>query len=151
MKCLFCGSMDSKVIDSRQSEDGLRIRRRRECLACSGRFTTYEVLEAVPATVKKRDGSIELFDGDKLLRSLLRAFGKRPVSMDQLQSLVSDIQNQVENRVEREISSAQLGELVMERLKELDQVAYVRFASVYKEFTDIDSFLEELNALKTKE
>lgn len=150
MKCSFCGEMESKVVDSRQTDDGLKIRRRRECLSCGSRFTTYEIIETVPLMVIKRDKSREPFDADKLLSRLLRACGKRPVSIETLERLVLDIQNTYANQMIKEINSTALGELVMEKLKEIDQVAYVRFASVYKEFKDINSFTEELIKLKSK-
>lgn len=150
MKCSFCGCMESKVIDSRQTDDGLKIRRRRECLSCNARFTTYEIIETIPLMIVKRDKSREPFDSDKLLSRLMRACGKRPVSIETLEKLVSDIQSTYANQMVKEINSTELGELVMERLKEIDQVAYVRFASVYKEFKDIDSFMDELKKLKRK-
>lgn len=148
MKCKTCGYMDSKVVDSRQTEDGLKIRRRRECLACGARFTTYESIETIPLIVVKRDRSRQPFDREKLLSRLMRACGKRPVSTATLEKLVSDIEDSFENRLVKEVNSTELGELVMEKLKKIDQVAYIRFASVYKEFKDIDSFMEELNGLK---
>lgn len=150
MKCSFCGCVESKVVDSRQSEDGLKIRRRRECLSCGARFTTYESIETIPLMVIKKDKSREMFDPDKLLSRLLRACAKRPVSTETLESLIADIQNTYANQMIKEVNSKELGELVMEKLKEIDQVAYVRFASVYKQFADIDSFTEELNKLKAK-
>lgn len=148
MKCSFCGFLDSKVVDSRQTDDGLKIRRRRECLACGERFTTYEIIETIPLIVVKRDKSRQQFDPDKLLSRLLRACGKRPVSIETLEKLISDIQETYANQMVKEVNSTELGELVMKKLKEIDQVAYVRFASVYKEFKDIDSFMEELKKLK---
>lgn len=148
MKCVFCGYLESKVVDSRQAEDGLKIRRRRECLKCGARFTTYEIIETIPLMVIKRDKSREPFDRDKLLSRLLRACGKRPVSIDTLDKLVSDIELHYSNQMIKEVNSTDLGELVMEKLKSIDQVAYVRFASVYKQFKDIDSFMEELKSLK---
>lgn len=148
MRCARCGCLESKVIDSRQSEDGMKIRRRRECLNCGGRFTTYEEVETVPLMVVKRDNSRQPFDRHKLLNSLLRACGKRPVSLETLEGLASEIEAHYANRMDKEVKSTDIGELVMEKLKEIDQVAYVRFASVYKEFRDIDSFLAELQELK---
>lgn len=148
MRCSRCGCLESKVIDSRQSEDGIKIRRRRECLHCGARFTTYEEMETVPLMVVKRDNSRQPFDRQKLLNSLLRACGKRPVSLETLEGLVSDIEAHYANRMDKEVKSTDIGELVMKKLKEIDQVAYVRFASVYKEFRDIDSFLAELQNLK---
>lgn len=150
MKCVYCGFLESKVVDSRQSEDGLKIRRRRECLKCGARFTTYEIIETIPLMVIKRDKSREPFDREKLLSRLLRACGKRPVSVDTLERLVSDIELYYSNQMVKEVNSTELGELVMEKLKSIDQVAYVRFASVYKQFKDIDSFMEELKSLKDK-
>lgn len=150
MKCAFCGNMESKVVDSRQTEDGLKIRRRRECLSCGARFTTYEIIETIPLMVIKRDKSRQPFDSEKLLSRLMRACGKRPVSIETLEKLISDIQNTYANQMIKEVNSTELGELVMERLKEIDQVAYVRFASVYKEFKDIDTFMDELKSLKHK-
>ena len=148
MKCAFCGCLESKVVDSRQSDDGLKIRRRRECLNCGARFTTYEEIETVPLMVVKRDRSRQPFDRAKLLRSLLRACGKRPVSLETLEQLVASIEAHYANQMVKEINTTDIGELVMEKLREIDQVAYIRFASVYKEFKDIDSFMAELQALK---
>lgn len=150
MKCTFCGCTESKVVDSRQTEDGLKIRRRRECLSCGARFTTYEIIETIPLMVIKRDKSREPFDSEKLLSRLMRACGKRPVSVVTLEKLVSDIQNNYANQMIKEVNSTELGEVVMEKLKEIDQVAYVRFASVYKQFKDIDTFMDELKKLKDK-
>lgn len=147
MRCGFCGHLDSKVVDSRQTEDGIKIRRRRECLSCGARFTTYEIIETIPLVVIKRDKSRQLFDDKKILSCLLRACGKRPVSVETLEKLVSDIQEHYANQMIKEVNSTELGELVMEKLKAIDQVAYVRFASVYKEFKDINSFKEELDRL----
>lgn len=149
MRCSFCGYLDSKVVDSRQSEDGNKIRRRRECLSCGARFTTYEIIETVPLIVVKRDKSRQIFDEKKLLSSLLRACGKRPVSVETLETLVGDIQEHYANKMVKEVNSTELGEMVMAKLKAVDQVAYVRFASVYKEFKDIDSFMDELKRLKS--
>lgn len=151
MRCAYCGCLESKVVDSRQTEDGMRIRRRRECLNCGARFTTYEEMETIPLMVIKRDKSREPFDRQKLLNRLLRACAKRPVSIETLEQLVSDVEAYYANQMVKEVTSAAIGELVMERLKEIDQVAYVRFASVYKQFSDIDSFLEELKHLKATE
>ena len=150
MKCSYCGCLESKVVDSRQSDDGTKIRRRRECLACGARFTTYEEIETVPLMVVKRDKSREPFDKNKLLNSLLRACAKRPVSIETLEHLVMEIEAYFANRMVKEANSTDIGDLVMQKLKEVDQVAYVRFASVYREFQDIDSFLGELNKLKEK-
>ncbi len=148
MKCGFCGCLESKVVDSRQSEDGSKIRRRRECLNCGARFTTYEEIETIPLMVVKKDKSREPFDRQKLLNRLLRACAKRPVSVETLEKLVSEIEYQFANQMVKEVNSSQIGELVMTKLKDIDQVAYVRFASVYKDFKDIDSFMEELKKIK---
>ena len=147
MKCPYCGDQDSKVIDSRHSEDGSSIRRRRECLSCQKRFTTYETVESLPIIVVKKDGSRQSFDRNKILNGMVRACEKRPVSMADLEAAVTDIEQVMQNSLEREISSASIGDLVMERLKPLDEVAYVRFASVYRSFKDINTFMEELTKL----
>lgn len=147
MKCPYCGDQDSKVIDSRHSEDGASIRRRRECLACQKRFTTYETVESLPIIVVKKDGSRQSFDRTKILNGMVRACEKRPVSMAEMEAAVTDIEQVMQNSLEREISSSDIGELVMERLKPLDEVAYVRFASVYRQFKDINSFMQELNKI----
>ncbi|HJD21735.1 MAG TPA: transcriptional regulator NrdR [Candidatus Gemmiger faecigallinarum] len=144
MKCPFCGAIDSKVIDSRPTEDGEKIRRRRECLSCKKRFTTYEIVETVPLMVIKRDHSREAFDRQKLLNGMLRACEKRPVSYQQLDGAVSNIEQTLLNSYEREITSMYIGELAMEQLKHIDDVAYVRFASVYRQFSDVNTFMEEL-------
>ena len=147
MKCPYCGDQDSKVIDSRHSEDGASIRRRRECLACQKRFTTYETVESLPIIVVKKDGSRQSFDRTKILNGMVRACEKRPVSMAEMEAAVTDIEQVMQNSLEREISSSEIGELVMERLKPLDEVAYVRFASVYRQFKDINSLMQELNKI----
>ena len=147
MKCPFCGYTDSKVIDSRPAEDGTTIRRRRECLDCQKRFTTYEVIERMPLVVIKRDGSRQAFDKVKIINGLVRACEKRPVTMTQIEDLASDIEQELRGRLESEVSSETIGEMVMTRLKELDEVAYVRFASVYRSFKDINTFMEELTKL----
>ena len=147
MKCPYCGEQDSKVIDSRHSEDGTSIRRRRECLSCQKRFTTYETVESLPIIVVKKDGSRQSFDRNKILNGMVRACEKRPVSMAALEAAVTDIEQVMQNSLEREISSASIGDLVMDRLKPLDEVAYVRFASVYRQFKDINSFMNELNKI----
>ena len=147
MKCPFCGNPESKVIDSRPADDGEKIRRRRECLNCAKRFTTYEIIESVPIIVIKKDKSREVFDRNKLLSGLLRACEKRPVSIDRLDSLVTEIEMELQNSLDREIPSSKIGELVMNKLKEVDEVAYVRFASVYRQFGDINSFMQELLGL----
>ena len=151
MRCSFCGNMESKVVDSRQSEDGLKIRRRRECLKCGARFTTYEEIETVPLMVIKRDKSREPFDRSKLLSRLLRACVKRPVPLETLEKLISEIENTFANQMVKEVLYTEIGNLVMEKLRAIDEVAYIRFASVYKDFKDIDSFLAELSALRANE
>ena len=150
MKCPYCGDEESKVIDSRPTEDGERIRRRRECLRCHMRFTTYEIVERVPMVVVKKDGSRQTFDRGKILGGLIKACEKRPVPMDTLERAASRIEQKLVNSMDREIPSVRIGELVMEELKDIDQVAYVRFASVYRQFKDLDSFMDELNRLLEK-
>ena len=147
MKCPYCGYQESKVVDSRHSDDGLSIRRRRECLACEKRFTTYETVESLPMVVIKRDNSRQAFDRNKILNGMLRACEKRPVSMADLETAVDEIEQNVQNSLDREVSTQRIGELVMEKLKPLDEVAYVRFASVYRQFKDINSFMRELNKI----
>ncbi len=147
MKCPFCGHLDSKVVDSRPAEDGASIRRRRECLACHKRFTTFEVMESLPVVVIKKDGSRQSFDRSKLLNGMLRACEKRPVPFDVLQQIADEIEQTLQNEMNREIPSDQIGEMVMDRLKEVDEVAYVRFASVYRQFKDISTFMAELSKL----
>lgn len=147
MKCPFCAHLESKVVDSRPAEEGASIRRRRECLACHKRFTTYETMESLPLMVVKKDGSRQSFDRTKVLAGLIRACEKRPVPYDTLESMVNEIEQVLQNKMEREVSSAEIGELVMERLKKTDEVAYVRFASVYRQFKDINTFMHELNKL----
>lgn len=147
MKCPYCGYEESKVIDSRPTDEGERIRRRRECLKCAKRFTTYEVIETVPIVVIKKDKSREAFDRNKLLNGLLRACEKRPVSIDTLESVVDDIESRLQNSLDREVPSTLIGRYAMERLKDVDEVAYVRFASVYRQFKDINTFMEELSRM----
>lgn len=147
MKCPFCGYLDSKVVDSRPAEDGTSIRRRRECLECHKRFTTFEVMESLPVVVIKRDGSRQSFDRSKLLNGMIRACEKRPVSFDTLEKIAEEIEQTLQNDMDREVPSTRIGEMVMDRLKGVDEVAYVRFASVYREFKDIDTFMAELNDL----
>ncbi len=147
MKCPYCSYEESKVVDSRPTDEGERIRRRRECLKCGKRFTTYEVVETVPVVVIKKGRSRETFDRNKLLNGLLRACEKRPVSLDTLENVVDEIQNTLQNSLEREIPSSRIGKYAMDRLKDIDEVAYVRFASVYRQFKDIHSFMEELSEL----
>lgn len=152
MKCPYCGYKESKVVDSRPTDEGERIRRRRECLKCGKRFTTYEVVETVPVVVIKKDRSRETFDRNKLLNGLLRACEKRPVSLDTLEKVVDEIQNTLQNSLESEVPSSRIGKYAMDRLKDIDEVAYVRFASVYRQFKDVHSFMEELSQLiKTKD
>lgn len=150
MKCPYCSFEESKVVDSRSADDGERIRRRRECLKCGKRFTTYEIIENIPLYVVKRDKSREVFDRNKLTAGILRACEKRPVSVEQVEEMVTDIELTAQNGFEREITADQIGELVMERLKKVDEVSYVRFASVYRQFKDINTFMEELNKLLTE-
>ena len=147
MRCPFCSHPESKVIDSRPAEEGASIRRRRECLACRKRFTTYETMECLPLVVVKKDGSRQSFDRNKVMAGLIRACEKRPVPYSTLEAMVGEIEQVLQNQMEREISSAQIGELVMERLKKIDDVSYVRFASVYRQFKDINSFMAELNKI----
>ena len=147
MKCPFCGYTESKVIDSRPAEEGATIRRRRECLACSKRFTTYEIIERMPLVVVKRDGSRQTFDKVKLINGMVRACEKRPVSLSQLEKIADDIEQELQSNLEREIKTVDVGEMVMTRLKGIDEVAYVRFASVYRSFKDINTFMEELSKL----
>ncbi len=150
MKCPFCGNIDSKVIDSRPTEDGERIRRRRECISCQKRFTTFEVIETTPIVVIKKDGSRQVFNRDKLLNGMVKSCEKRPVSRQDLEKAVDKIEYKLVNSLQNEFSSIDLGEMVMEELKKLDEVAYVRFASVYRQFSDVNTFLEELNELLSK-
>ena len=147
MRCPYFGYSESKVVDSRPADEGASIRRRRECLSCEKRFTTYETVERLPLMVIKKDGSRQSFDKEKVLRGMLRACEKRPVPVDTLMRLADEIEQEVQNSLEREISSRKIGELVMDRLKGVDEVAYVRFASVYRQFKDINTFMTELNKL----
>ncbi len=147
MRCPFCGYTESRVIDSRPTDEGERIRRRRECLKCAKRFTTYEIIENVPIVVIKKDKSRETFDRNKLLNGMLRACANRPVSMDTLERIVDEIETLLQNSLDREVSSQRIGTYAMEKLKGVDEVAYVRFASVYRQFKDIDSFMEELSKI----
>ena len=147
MKCPFCGHPESKVIDSRPADENASIRRRRECLACGKRFTTYETVECLPIVVIKKDGSRQSFDRQKVLRGMIRACEKRPVSLAELERIADEIEQELQNSMEREIRTADIGEKVMERLRSVDQVADVRFASVYRQFKDIDTFMAELNKL----
>lgn len=147
MKCPYCGFIEDKVIDSRPTDESAAIRRRRECSKCLRRFTTYEKVESVPLMVIKKDKTRQSFDREKLLNGLLRACEKRPVSVDDLEKMVDEIEGQILNTLKREITSQEIGEMVMERLKNLDEVAYVRFASVYRQFRDINTFMDELHKL----
>lgn len=147
MKCPFCGYDEDKVIDSRPTDEGSAIRRRRECSKCAKRFTTYEKVESVPLMVIKKDETRQAFDREKLLNGLLRASEKRPVSINVLEKMVYDIESQIHNTLRREITSREIGEMVMVRLKDIDEVAYVRFASVYRQFKDINTFMDELRKL----
>ena len=147
MKCPYCGFAESKVIDSRPAEEGSTIRRRRECLSCQKRFTTYEIMERVPLVVIKKDGSRQTFDKSKIINGMIRACEKRPVCMDDIQKVADEIEQEIQNTLEREVGTDRIGELVMEKLRTLDEVAYVRFASVYRQFKDIGTFMDELNKL----
>lgn len=150
MKCPYCGYNESKVIDSRPTDEGERIRRRRECLNCAKRFTTYEVIETVPVVVVKKDKSREAFDRNKLLNGLLRACEKRPVPLETLERIVDEIETLLQNSLDREVPSTLIGTYAMDKLKKVDEVAYVRFASVYREFKDINTFMDELNKIKAE-
>ena len=145
MKCPFCGDQDSKVVDSRHSEDGLSIRRRRECMNCQRRFTTYEYVETLPIIVVKRDGSRQAFDRNKILNGMVRACEKRQVPFATLEKVTTEIEQNIQNSLEREVTADKIGEMVMERLKPLDEVAYIRFASVYRRFQDVNSFMQEVS------
>ena len=145
MKCPYCGEQDSKVVDSRHSEDGLSIRRRRECMGCQRRFTTYEIVESLPIIVVKRNGSRQNFDRNKILNSMIRAFDKRKVNVEDLDRITTEIEQSIQNSLEREITTDKLGEMILERLKPIDEVAYIRFASVYRRFPDANSFIREIN------
>ena len=147
MKCPYCGYQESKVVDSRHSDDNMSIRRRRECLSCQKRFTTYETVESLPMIVVKKDNSRQAFDRNKILNGLVRACEKRPVSLAEMEAVADEIEQIIQNSLDREVLSTYIGELVMERLKPLDEVAYVRFASVYRQFKDINSFMHELNKI----
>ena len=148
MKCPFCGFEESKVIDSRPTDEGEKIRRRRECMSCAKRFTTYEIIESVPIVVVKKDGkSREVFDRDKLFNGMMRACEKRPVSVSDIERAIDEIEAEIQNSLDREVTSVRIGELVMDKLKDIDEVAYVRFASVYRQFKDINTFMSELKKL----
>ncbi|MDI9484424.1 MAG: transcriptional regulator NrdR [Bacillota bacterium] len=148
MRCPFCLHLDSKVLDSRQTEEGASIRRRRECTSCQKRFTTYERVEELPFLVIKRDGGREAFSRTKILNGILRACEKRPISLDVIEKTVDEIERQIRSGPDREVASELIGELVMDKLRELDDVAYVRFASVYRQFKDVDNFIEEVQQLR---
>ena len=145
MRCPFCGEQESKVVDSRHSDDGLSIRRRRECMGCLRRFTTYEVVETLPIIVVKRNGSRQNFDRNKIINSMIRAFDKRKVDVNDLERIATEIEQTIQNNLEREITTERLGEMVMERLKPVDEVAYIRFASIYHRFQDASSFMREIS------
>ena len=152
VKCPFCSFAESKVIDSRPTDEGEKIRRRRECMNCGKRFTTYEIIENVPIIVVKKDKSREEFDRDKLFRGILRSCEKRPVSLERIEALVrdkmvNDIETSLQNSLDREVTSVHIGEMVMDKLKDIDEIAYVRFASVYRQFKDINTFMDELSKL----
>lgn len=147
MKCPYCGHPESKVIDSRPADENASIRRRRECLSCAKRFTTYETVESLPMVVIKKDGSRQSFDRQKVLRGMIRACEKRPVPLAKLERIADEIEQELQNSMEREIRTEDVGEKVMDRLRKVDQVAYVRFASVYRQFKDLDTFMAELNKL----
>ena len=147
MKCPYCGEQESRVVDSRHAEESASIRRRRECLTCGKRFTTYETVERMPLVVVKKDGSRQSFDRAKILNGMLRACEKRPVALADLEAAVDEIEQTIQNSLDREIRTSDIGELVMDRIKPLDEVAYVRFASVYRQFKDINTFMTELNKL----
>ena len=151
MKCPFCGYDDSKVLDTIPTDEGYTIRRRRECLKCQKRFTTYEKIEKSPVMVIKKDGNRQAFDREKIIRGMIKSCEKRPVSADEIEEAVNNIEKKIENSMRREITSLEVGEMVMDELKDLDEVSYVRFASVYREFKDLQSFVDELeNFVKKK-
>ncbi|HLR20743.1 MAG TPA: transcriptional regulator NrdR [Tissierellaceae bacterium] len=147
MKCPYCNYMESKVVDSRPTDEGQAIRRRRECMDCNKRFTTYENVEEIPIIVVKRDGKRESYNRNKLLNGIIKSCEKRPVSMNTIESLVDNIENKISNSLEREITSIEIGEMIMNKLKDIDEVAYVRFASVYRQFKDVNSFMNELKKI----
>ena len=151
MKCMYCGNPESKVLDSRSAEEGTAIRRRRECLACGKRFTTYEIVETTPVLVIKNDGTRQLFDVNKIKNGVIKACEKRPVTLEQIDALASSIARKIQNSMEQEISSSDIGEFVMAELKKLDDVAYVRFASVYRKFTDVTTFINFIQEKIAKE
>ncbi len=148
MKCIYCGNAESKVVDSRSTDEGNSIRRRRECLQCGKRFTTYEVIESTPVLVIKNDGTRQPFDAMKVKKGVIKACEKRPVAIRDIDALVASVEKEIYNSLDQEVTSQRIGELVMERLKELDQVAYIRFASVYRQFRDVTTFIEFINEFK---
>ncbi len=150
MRCPFCGYLDSKVLDSRPADDGNAIRRRRECIECGRRFTTYEKVDEIPLVVVKKDGRREVFDRNKVLGGIIKACEKRSISMNQMEEITNGIEKELKNRMEGEVSSEQIGEMLMDNLRDLDEVAYVRFASVYRQFKDVNSFMDELDKLVKK-
>ena len=151
MRCFYCGHLESKVVDSRAAEDGTAIRRRRECLQCGKRFTTYEKIESVPIIVIKKDGSRQSYDREKLQRGILSSCANRPIAIETIDGILDGIEAEIHNSLAREVSSVQIGQMVMDRLRKIDEVAYVRFASVYKQFKDIESFQEELKRMQNKD
>ncbi len=151
MKCPFCDYYETKVVDSRPTDEGQAIRRRRECVQCSKRFTTYEKIEKIPLIIVKKDGNRQAYDRNKILNGILKACEKRPVPLNTIEKAVDEIERALYNSMEKEITSQQIGEMVMDKLKEIDEVSYVRFASVYRQFKDINNFAEELNKLLNKE
>lgn len=150
MKCQYCGGLESKVIDSRMTEEGNSIRRRRECEACHKRFTTYERIEQISIMVIKKDKTREYFDREKILKGILRSCEKRKITLEQMEDIVDNIEKEIQNSMKREVSSLEIGEMVMKHLKNLDEISYVRFASVYREFKDLDSFMEELKQMMSE-
>ncbi|HIW48547.1 MAG TPA: transcriptional regulator NrdR [Firmicutes bacterium] len=150
MKCPFCGHGDTRVIDSRAQDENTSIRRRRQCDKCGKRFTTYERVDTIPMTVIKNDGTREIFDRSKLVNGILKSCNKRPISMKQIEGIADEVENAVMTTLDKEIQSKQIGKLVMDRLKDIDEVAYVRFASVYRQFKDINTFMEELAKLQAE-
>lgn len=150
MKCQYCGGLESKVIDSRMTEEGNSIRRRRECEACHKRFTTYERIEQISIMVIKKDKTREYFDREKILKGILRSCEKRKITLEQMEGIVDNIEKEIQNSMKREVSSLEIGEMVMKHLKNLDEISYVRFASVYREFKDLDSFMEELKQMMSE-
>ncbi|HEY4543328.1 MAG TPA: transcriptional regulator NrdR [Tissierellaceae bacterium] len=147
MKCPYCGYMESKVVDSRPTSEGEAIRRRRECIECKNRFTTYENIEEIPVMIVKKDGTRESYNRNKILGGVIKSCEKRPISIEEIEKAVDDIEKEISNSLKKEVSSEKVGQLVMDKLKELDEVAYVRFASVYKQFKDVNSFMDELKEI----